>query len=201
MPLPRVRPYDVTSLDDSTVAISTWEKNVIHVVDINSGTITECIRGNFCGGITRRGNTLVCCLRSNEIKTVDLRTNTVSPLISNVAIHPETYVTTSANKLFVTHRSNNTVTCYNMNGDNEWQYFDPSKVTSPLGVTVDRYNNVYVSCFGHNSVVLISPDGKQARTILDARDGLFDPYCVNFQNQTNLLGTSYTGDAFLYNIS
>ncbi|CAC5418656.1 unnamed protein product [Mytilus coruscus] len=117
--LSSVQPFDVTTLDDRTVAGSTWRKKDMHVVDINSGTIKEHISGDFCGGLTCRGNTLVCCVRSNKIKAVDLRDNTVSFLISEVAIHRETYVTMSSSKLFVTHLTNNTVTCYNMNGDEE----------------------------------------------------------------------------------
>lgn len=89
-----------------------------------------------------------------------------------------------------------------MNGDKEWQYVDKSLVQSPLGVSVDKYNNVYVSSSSNNYVVLITPDGKQARTILEAKDGLKSPVCVHFdQNQNNLLVTCFKGDCVLYNIS
>ncbi|CAC5418654.1 unnamed protein product [Mytilus coruscus] len=197
-----VQPYDVTSLDDKTIAVTTWYNDDIHVVDKNSGTIKAYIRGDFCGGLTRRGNTLICCVRSNKINAVDVRDNTVSFLISEVPITDETYVTTSSNKICVTHSTNNTVTCYTMNGDKEWQYVDQSMVQTPFGVTVDKYNNVYVSSSGNNSVVLITADGNQARTILKAKDEIDSPYCVHFdQNQNNLLVTCFNGDAFLYNIS
>ncbi|XP_052101462.1 uncharacterized protein LOC127735339 isoform X2 [Mytilus californianus] len=200
--LPSIQPYGITSLDDNTIAVTAWYKNDIHVVDINSGTIKAYIRGDFCGGLTRRGNTLVCSARSDKIKAVDVRDNSVSTLISKVYINEQTYVTTSSNKIFVTHYNNNTVTCYKMNGDKEWQYIDQLMIKAPLGVTVDKYNNVYVCSYGNNSVVLITPDGKQARKILEAKDGINSPYCAQFdQNQNNLLVTLINGDAFLYNIS
>ncbi|CAG2198911.1 unnamed protein product [Mytilus edulis] len=196
--LPSIQPYDVTSIDENTVAVTTWLKNGIHVVDINSGTIKACISGNFCGGITRRGNTLICCVLSNEITTVDLRDNAVSALIPEVPIYRETYVTTSSDKIFVTHYTNNTVTCYKMNGDKEWLYHNQSMVNKPLGIYVDKYNNVYVSSFGNHSVVLISPDGKKVRKILGKEDGIVSPYCVHYnQNQNNLLVTCFHGNAFL----
>ncbi|CAG2212426.1 unnamed protein product [Mytilus edulis] len=200
--LPSIHPYDVTSLDDNTVAVTTWLQNDIHVIDINTGTIKTCISGDFCGGITHRGNTLICGVRSNELKAVDLRDNEVSALIPEVPINCQTYVTTTSDKIFVTHHANNTVTCYRMNGDKEWQYLDQSMVRAPLGITVDKNNNVYVSSDGNHSVVLITPDGKQARKILEAKDGIPNPYCVHFdQKQNNLLVTCFKGSAFVYNIS
>ncbi|CAG2198915.1 unnamed protein product [Mytilus edulis] len=200
--LPSIHPYDVTSIDDNTVAVTTWYQNGIHVVDINSGTITAHISGDFCGGITRRGNTLICGVRSNELKAVDLRDNAVSALIPEVPINCQTYVTTTSDKIFVTHHANNTVTCYRMNGDKEWQYVDQSMVNVPLGITVDKYENVYVISNGNNSVVLITSDGKHARKILEEKDGIVCPYCVHFDpNQNNLLVACFNGGAFLYNIS
>ncbi|XP_071168902.1 uncharacterized protein [Mytilus edulis] len=200
--LPSVNLYDVTSLDDNTVAVTTWLQNDIHVIDINTGTIKTCMSGDFCGGITHRGNTLMCGARSNELKTVDLRDNEVSVLIPEVPINCQTYVTTTSDKIFVTHHANNTVTCYRMNGDKEWQYLDQSMVNVPLGITVDKYENVYVISNGNNSVVLITSDGKHARKILEEKDGIVCPYSVHFDpNQNNLLVACFNGGAFLYNIS
>ncbi|XP_063435959.1 uncharacterized protein LOC134716875 [Mytilus trossulus] len=200
--VPSIQPYDVASIDNNTVAVTTWFQNNIYVVDINSGTIKASISGEFCGGITRRGNTLICCVRSNELKAVDLSDNVVSALIPEIPINCQTYVTTSSDNIFVPYHPNNTVTCYKMNGDKEWQYSNRSMVRTPLGVSEDKYNNVYVSSNGNNSVVLISPDGKQARTILGKEDGIVSPYCVHFDHtKNNLLVTCHKGDAFLYNIS
>ncbi|CAG2198909.1 unnamed protein product [Mytilus edulis] len=193
-----IQPYGVTSLVDRSVAVSSWKNEDIHVVDIDSGTITAHIRGDFCGDLTRIQNTLLCGTQSNEVKAIDLRDNSISSLVSDIAIDSETYLATSSDNIFVTNSSNNTVTCCKMNGERVWQYTDQSIVEIPLGVTVDKYKNVYVASYGKGSVVLITSDGKKARTILK-NDG---PYSVNFdQNQNNLLVTCCNGDAFLYNIS
>lgn len=144
--LPSIQPSGVTSIDDNTVAVTTWCQKDIYDVDIDLGIIKAQISGDFFGGLTRTGNTLICCDRSNKLKAVDLLLDsTVSTLIAGVPIDQQSYVATSSNKIFVTNCIYNTVSCYNINGGKEWQFDGKSLVKTPFGITVDRYNNVYVS--------------------------------------------------------
>ncbi|CAG2198912.1 unnamed protein product [Mytilus edulis] len=97
-----IQPYGVTSLDDRSVAVSTWPLDDIRVVDIDSGTITAHIKSDFCGSPTRIQNTLLCGVQSDVIKAVDLRDNSISSLVSEVKICNETYLATSSDNIYVT---------------------------------------------------------------------------------------------------
>jgi streptogramin lyase len=84
-------------------------------------------------------------------------------------------MTTCREKIYQTNTNTNTVTCYTIKGDKLWEYKDESLLKDPHGVTVDNYDNVYVTSCRSNSVVVLEPDGSQGRQILNSDDGLKDP--------------------------
>jgi DNA-binding beta-propeller fold protein YncE len=64
---------------------------------------------------------------------------------------------------------------HKINGDKLWEFLDVARIREPNGVAIDRDLNVYVASRGNNSVVVISPDGKLCRTVLDESDGIAYP--------------------------
>lgn len=47
------------------------------------------------------------------------------------------------------------------------KYFrDETVICLPRAVSCDKYSNVYVASHGNNSIVVISPDGTQSRTLI-----------------------------------
>ena len=70
-----------------------------------------------------------------------------------------------------------------------------------LGVAVDRDLNAYVASESNNSVVVISPDGKNCRTVLGESDGVYKPLAIYFGKvKNNLVVCNYNGTASLYKV-
>jgi DNA-binding beta-propeller fold protein YncE len=72
----------------------------------------------------------------------------------------------------------------------------------PAGVAVDYNCNIYVISHYYNKVIVLSPDGKQWKQLLDQNDGLIRPYAISIEKTTNkVLITNYDGRVFLYHTS
>ena len=100
------------------------------------------------------------------------------------------YITTCGEKIYLTNRDTNTVTCYTIKGDKLWEYKDESVLNN---------GNVDVTSCNSESVVVIEPDGKQGRQILSSNDGLKNPIGILFdQSKNSLIVANCCGQCFLY---
>jgi hypothetical protein len=59
---------------------------------------------------------------------------------------------------------------------------DASVLRQPIGVAVDNNCNIYVTSYYYNNVIVLSPDGKQWRQLLDQNDGMSGPYGIYRQD-------------------
>ncbi|CAG2234973.1 unnamed protein product [Mytilus edulis] len=127
--------------------------------------------------------------------------STVTTVVKVDGEHTWNYITTSKNKIYRTDPNTNTVTCYTITGQKVWEYTDASLLEGIRGVSVDNDSNVYVvSCVSY-SIVVMSPDGKDARQLLGEGNGIKSTYAIYFDTRRNiLLVTDLRGPAFLYNI-
>ena len=91
----------------------------------------------------------------------------------------QSFVTTFGDKIFQANYANNNVTCYAINGEKLWEFKDESVLREPVGVAVDNNCNIYVTSYYYNKVIVVSPDGKQWRQLLDQNDGLIRPYAIS----------------------
>jgi hypothetical protein len=98
-----------------------------------------------------------------------------------------------------TNHTNNSVTCYTINGEKLWEFKDESVLRQPVGVAVDNNCNIYVASFYYSKVIVLSPDGKQWRQLLDKNDGMSGPYIDRTTN--NILINNLLGSALMYHIS
>jgi hypothetical protein len=55
----------------------------------------------------------------------------------------------------------------------------------PVGVAVDNNCNIYVTSFYYSKVIVLSPDGKQWRQLLDENDGMSSPYGISIDRTNN----------------
>ena len=125
----------------------------------------------------------------------------ITTLVKQSNLPSHSYITTCREKIYQTNYKTNTVTCYTIKGDKLWEFKDESLLKDPRGVTVDNYDNVYVTSYSSNSVVVIEPDGRQGRQILSSDDGLKNPTGIYFDKSKNLLFvTIYYGPSFLYHV-
>ena len=191
-------PFDVTYLDNRTVAVSAY--NGIEIINIDTKITERRINSSkWCSGITYHNGVLLWCEYQRGIQMMKLSDDRITTLVKQSNLRYNSYITTCREKIYQTNTNTNTVTCYTIKGDKLWEYKDESLLKDPHGVTVDNYDNVYVTSCRSNSVVVLEPDGSQGRQILNSDDGLKDPTGIYLDESKNsLIVTNYYGPCFLY---
>jgi DNA-binding beta-propeller fold protein YncE len=194
-------PRDVTLIDDSTVAVST--SNDIRIMNIDTKRTERVIKTTgMCYGLAYHKGTLLLCEGSRGLNKMELSDDRITTLVEDVNLPGESFVTTFGDKIFQTNHVNNSVTCYTINGEKLWEFNDASVLRQPIGVAVDNNCNIYVTSGNYNNVILLSPDGKQWRQLLDQNDGMRCPYAISIDKTTNnILITNFSGPALMYHIS
>jgi DNA-binding beta-propeller fold protein YncE len=192
---------DVTLIDDSTVAVST--SGGIRIINIDTKRTERVIKTTEgCYGIAYHKGTLLLCEGSRGLIKIGLSDDRITTLVEDVMLPNESFVTTFGDKIFQTNHRNNSVTCYTINGEKLWEFRDKSVLGAPLGVAIDNNCNIYVTSGNYHVVIVISPDGKQWRQLLDQNDRMSCPYGISIDKTTNnILITNLSGPAFLYHIS
>ena len=192
--------FDVTYLDDRTVAVSTG--NGIEIINIDTNKTERCINtSQWCYGIAYHNGVLLWCEVERGIQMMKLSDDRSTTLVKQSNLQNHSYITTCREKIYQTNRNTKTVTCYTIKGDKLWEFKDVSVLNDPWGVTVDNNGNVYVTSFNSQSVVVLEPDGRQGRQILSSDGGLKEPTGIYFDTSKNcLLVTNYHGLSFQYHV-
>ncbi|XP_071149737.1 uncharacterized protein [Mytilus edulis] len=198
--------YDLAMVDSSTVAVSSSgnEPYKIYLIDTNRAETRQVFDINdFSYGLSYYNESFICCTFNNGIITF----NRSYKNIPNIRILPNVpkqlskhYVTSNENCMFHSNCDDNSVVCYDFNGQVQWKYSD-SMLRKPYGITLDSYSNVYVAGFESNNIVVISKDGRQAKELIGASDGILNPRAIYFHKTKNiLLVTNYNRTAFLFDV-
>ena len=190
--------FDVTCLDDTTVAVST--SNGIEIIDVESTKTERHIKTSKpCNGITHHNGVLVWSEHQRGIQMMKLSDDRVTTFVKQSNLPYGSYITTCGDKIYQTNGDTSTVTCYTIKGEKLWEYKDVSVLKDPQGVTVDNNSNVYVTSYSSNKVVVLEPDGRQGRQLTSRDDGLISPTGIYFEKSKNsLLIVNINGPAFLY---
>ena len=110
-------PFDVTCLNDTTVAVST--ENGIEIINIYSTTTERLIKTSKpCHGITHHNGVLLWSEPERGIQMMKLSDDKITTLVKKINLPNDSYITTSGDKIYQTNRSTNTVTCYTIKGEN-----------------------------------------------------------------------------------
>jgi hypothetical protein len=194
-------PRDVTLIDDSTVAMST--SSDIRIINIDTKRTERVIKTtDRCYGIAYHKGTLLLCEGSRGLIKIELSDDKITTLVEDVKLSGNSFVTTFGDKIFQTNPINNSVTCYTINGEKLWEFKDKSVLMMPIGVAVDNNCNIYVISYNYNKVIVLSPDGKQWRQLLDQDDGMSSPYAIYIDRTTNnILIINLYGSALMFHIS
>ncbi|CAC5399692.1 unnamed protein product [Mytilus coruscus] len=201
--------FDAERLNENIVAVTTGEapevgqfSSGISFIDLSKRKVIKFI--DLPGdpyGITFDGKSLICCVEEKELHVISctdysLTTipNTFSPWYS--------YVSTYADKIFYTHPYINKVYCSLIDGTSVWVFNDEEALQMPRGISVDDKGNVFVVGESSCNVLVISPDGKQYKEILNDKNGLSNPFAVFFdKTRKQLLVLNKPSVAHLYKIS
>ena len=191
-------PFDVTCIDDTTVAVST--ANGIEITNIVSTNTERRIKTSKpCYGITHHNGVLLWCEYQRGIQMMKLSDDRVTTLVKQSNLPYYSYVTTGGDSIYQTNCNTSTVTCYTIKGEQLWVYKDVSVVKDPWGITVDNNSNVYLTSRASHKVGVLEPDGRQGRQLISIDDGLDGPTGIYYhQSKNSLLVTSLDGPAFLY---
>ncbi|CAC5407163.1 unnamed protein product [Mytilus coruscus] len=177
IPISPLIPFDVTCIDDKTVAVTTLFNNTIVIVDTETKQFTNTIKTGICRGITYRQGQIIYCEIGKGIVAIQLSNNKVITIVEDDNIKNDwSYITTSGENLYYTD-NNSTVKCYSVKGDKRWEYKNESIMT---GIAADQHGIVYGISNRNTHVVLISADGKNSRTLLTEKDVIQNAYGIYF---------------------
>jgi hypothetical protein len=196
-------PCDVTCIDSNTIAVSVVDEDKqVRIIDLNKKSITKKISTKKVCSITYNDGSLICCAEDKGLIRIDLKDNSITPVV-RCSLPAYSSVTTNRNNIYYTNETRHTVTCCDMNGKVEWEFYDENVLESPTGITTDNNNNIYVVCWNSNSVVVISPDGQNYRVLLSDRDGVIFPWAIHCDRERKqlLLANKGYNTGLLYDIS
>ena len=199
------RAYDTVYIkEDNGVAVSSGlgGKQCITLIDIESKKVmTTIFMDTDISGMAIRGRTIYYCACRKGLKMLNLNDKFVSDII-NRDMSCVIYIATFGDKLYYTNLNKQTVTCCDLQGTTQWEFKDERVLRYPLGITVDNDGNVYVASGNSINVVVISPDGQRHKQLLSSKDGLVEPYVLDYERSTNmLLVVNKGGTAFLFDVS
>ncbi|CAC5410187.1 unnamed protein product [Mytilus coruscus] len=198
--------YDLAVVDSNTVAVSNGGNYPlkIYLFDMNSAETRQVFDlDDFCYGLSYHNGSFICCTNQNGIKIFDKSENltTLQILPNAPGSLKNTYITSNENFIFHSNCHDNSVVCYDYRGQVQWKYSN-SLLRKPYGITLDYNSNIYVAGTDSNNIVVISKDGKQAKELIGASDGISNPGAIYFDQTKNvLLVTKYDGVAFLYDVT
>ncbi|CAG2214383.1 unnamed protein product [Mytilus edulis] len=180
IPLSTQHPVDGTCIDDKTVAVSFPVSKQIQIIKVSTKTVDRTIQtaGN-CYGLCYSDDHLLYCDTGRGIQKVNMSDNCSSTLVKDNTLSAWSYIATSKDRIFYTNNFKHTVTCCSLVGEKIWENKDQC-IRSPRGISVDKDSNVYIASSGNNSIVVLSPDGKQARKLLQEDDGISELFGLAF---------------------
>ncbi|CAG2189757.1 unnamed protein product [Mytilus edulis] len=73
-------------------------------------------------------------------------------------------------------------------------------IDTPLGIALDKNEFIFVACKGSNKIVVISPDGKSCRTILNHDNGINYPLSVDIDMKSGIMLVVSGVDSLLFKL-
>ncbi|CAG2194801.1 unnamed protein product [Mytilus edulis] len=131
----------------------------------------------ICCGLSFSNNSLVVGLRHDEIHIVDLEGNTLKSIHvqSKSNLYHLVYLD---NRVIYSDIVGRTVSCVDESGTQIWEYTHDLAV--PRGLCSDTYGNIII--VDYCSVIVISKDGKDSKTLLGREEGLEQMNYICFEN-------------------
>lgn len=191
---------DVTNgtRDNILIVSSNSQKTGLSIIDIKNRAITKFIPIEYqCYGVVVHNDNVIFCTES-ELKILNLQTESINT-ITNENISIFSYVDTNGKYIYYTALLKFSVTCCDFEGVIQWTCKDTIIIVSPLGIALNDEGFVFV--LSNNSVVLISPCGKQSKTIITCGGSLPSAQALHYDKSTEmLLLAKHKENAFVYKV-
>ncbi|CAC5399706.1 unnamed protein product [Mytilus coruscus] len=194
--------YDIVYIRaDNTFAVTsgTSRRKCITIIDFEKEQIKKTIPlESFNFGISLKRNKLVYSSKNKGIQVLNPRDNSFTDIVRD-EMPSDCYTATFGDNIYHSNQNKNAVACYDSKGKLQWTFRNESVLKNPRGIAVDNDGNVYVAGMNSQNIVFISPNGKQNRVVLDAKDGLNNPtsLCIS-KSRKQLLVANCDYEAHLF---
>ncbi|CAG2248196.1 PLA2G [Mytilus edulis] len=182
----QIQAFDIACMDNNAIAVTSgyWNRG-INIIDIESKTVKQNIPTEYrCHGITQNDGLLFCCVENKGIFRVNSKDSSVKRIV-DCKLSDWSYISSFNDKLYYAHKNLNTVTCCDIDGKKNWTFQNNNILVNPAGITVDNEGYIYVLSRKLKSVIVLSPDGKQSRTLLSGHSELNTPSALTFDKDRN----------------
>jgi DNA-binding beta-propeller fold protein YncE len=143
---------------------------------------------------------LVFCAFGKGLRKVDLKDENIVEIVA-FAADSWSRVTSFNDRLYYTNSKRDEVVCCDINGTILWTFTDKSVLKDPRSITVDDYGHVYVVGANSTNVIVISPNGKEHRTLLSTAGILDKPRALYYDRKTKqLLVANKKTSACIYSV-
>ncbi|KAL3890902.1 hypothetical protein ACJMK2_003173 [Sinanodonta woodiana] len=186
---------DICVVGDEEVAVSMHIKNTIHILSVKDVVISPVRRITTkykCYGITAAGNgemVVVGDCGNNKYCWSLIRDGREviysDQFHSSYGCYSYIALSNSKTRVYVNVSSTNSLLCFNMEGKKEYTY-SPDNLKLPLGVAVDRDDNIYVVGYDSHNIHQLSSEGCILQVITTGVPQY--PWAISFDN---------SGDTFI----
>ncbi|XP_071122196.1 E3 ubiquitin-protein ligase TRIM22-like [Mytilus edulis] len=190
--------FDVTHLDQDTVAVTSPVDSCITIVDLcRQDAIRTFKTHESCFGITLHDGHLVFCALNKGLQKLDLQNDNAITNVVTFNCSDESYVTSWHDQLYLADAKMKAVVCYNTSGEFKWKFELEETILG--GISVDCHGNVMVASRNTSYIILISPKEAQYRHVLGWDDIQDSPLAIDYDKHTkSLLISCISGSAFLF---
>ncbi|KAL3888257.1 hypothetical protein ACJMK2_000628 [Sinanodonta woodiana] len=183
------KPYDICVVGDEEVAVSVYNQNKIQILSVRDDVISpvRTITTKYkCWGITTagKGEILVVGDCGNDKYCWSLIKAGREVIYSDQYDSSSSYLkyialNNSKTRVYVTVNDTNSILCFNMEGKRQYTY-SPDNLKSPIGVAVDRDDNIYVVGYHSHNIHQLSPEGNIIQVITTGVPQ--NPRAISFDN-------------------
>ncbi|XP_076094711.1 uncharacterized protein LOC143065180 [Mytilus galloprovincialis] len=195
--------FDVACITDTRVAVTSTKHPNIIIVSLEYKRVQKIIpTENICYGITYFNHRLYS-YGNNEVQIRSLYKDEVKKVIiqkhGSTGLGDYDFIAVGENRIYLT-RCHDTISCYDIKGSFLWKWINPS-LKFIRGITLDNNANLLAIGRDSNSIVVLSPDGKQLCEILEPENMAY-PRAIDFdQMNQKLLICDEKGGAKFFSIA
>lgn len=175
-------PWDVVIIDDTTLAATFPQKNVIKLVSADSFLHIRTLGLTGKGrGLCFTGERLVVGVNGKEIQFLDLD----GQINSSFSVEEResvglSYLHFDNGHIYCSDYQSNALQCFDVKGNIIWEFQNPSCLKSPRGICSDQYGNLFVVGLKSNNIVSITRNGKFGGELLNLSNEVKKPKCICF---------------------
>ncbi|CAC5389421.1 unnamed protein product [Mytilus coruscus] len=173
-------PFAITVLDSDRIAITYGDKGFFEIFNYRTSWVEKKIEtGGHCWGLSQSNGKIY--VKLDQVGVFDIK----GKKLCTVPAAGNFYISASKHNLFCSSYSNGNVYCYDMKGQEVWNFHDDS-LRHPYSVANDRNGNVFVvGCVSRN-LIIIQHDGKTYKNLLNF-ENCSNPSAVYYHMDKNTL--------------